>query len=151
MPAPGAPAPVVPEFDVPAPEVPAPVVVGEPAEGPFGFGADAAGIVELGVPDVVDGAELVGAPVPLSVRPAPLVDGSVCGVVGVHATSAATASEAAATRRRGCERYIEQLLQPVREQRGIVADAGGRAKRGPRHADLARGPPGPVALRTYLT
>ena len=83
-----------------------------PADGPFGLGAaEAGGIAELeGVADV-EGAELVGVPVPLSVLPAPVGAGDgeevpVCDVVGVHATIAATAMDAVATRRRGCGRYM---------------------------------------------
>jgi hypothetical protein len=78
---------------------------------PFGLGAvelpgevELAGVAELGVPTVVDGREALSGP------DARLGDGEpVCPVcdVGVHATSAATTNEAAAARRRGCERYIK--------------------------------------------
>ena len=128
---------------MPAPEVPAPVVLLEPADGPFGLGAvDAGGIAELeGVAELGGVAELVGAPVPLSVLPAPLGDGvPVCGVVGVHATIAATTSEAAAARRRGCERYMKQLLrygERTTRQRGRCREARKTC------APCARDVPGP--------
>ena len=98
--------------------VPLPVV---PLVGaPFGLGADAAGFV-VGLGGV---AELVGGGLLLSGLAAPLAAGEPLGagevlgadepgVVGVHATIAATA-RAAAMRRRGCERYMSQLLRKVR-------------------------------------
>jgi hypothetical protein len=114
------PAPVVPAPVLPAPVVlPVPVVPASGTDGPFGLGAAAAGgsAEPEGVADVA-GAELVGVPVPLSVLPAPLADGvgdgdgvSVCGVVGVHATIAAMAIHVVAAMRRGCGRYMRQLLR----------------------------------------
>jgi hypothetical protein len=81
-------------------------VAGGVADGPVGFGADAAGIDDA--PGGV--AELVGGGLLLSGRAALPADASLGagevlgafepGVVGVHATIAATTSEAPATRRR---------------------------------------------------
>ena len=81
-------------------------------DGPFGLGAaDAGGIAPGFVVGLGGVAELVGGGFVLSGRAAPLADGEPAGagevfgafepgVVGVHATIAATTSEAAATRRR---------------------------------------------------
>ena len=84
-------------------------------------------------------AELVGGGLVLSGLAAPLADGEPLGagevlgadepgVVGVHATIAVTA-KAAAMRRRGCERYMSQLLRNGEvERHGRVARASGCAK-----------------------
>jgi hypothetical protein len=90
-----------------APVLGAPVL-GAPVLGPLGLGAvELAGAAELGVPVVVDGRELLSA----LAAPVLLGDGDPVCDVGVHATSAATRTEEAAARRRGCGRYISQLLR----------------------------------------
>ena len=72
-----------------------------------GFGAVVlAGIAELGGCAVVVVVREVSRLAAL-----PLGDGDPVCDVGVHATIAATTREAAAARRRGCGRYISQLLR----------------------------------------
>jgi hypothetical protein len=98
------------------------------AEGPFGFGADAAGIAVWFGGAELDGlgavAELVGGAGVVSCFACAVagVDAPFCDIVGVHATIAPATTAISVAKRRGCGRSISQLLRNGEvERHGHVA------------------------------